>query len=452
MTDNRGMSFRRNLVVVFAHGLRADSVGDSQVWPLRTPSLEKLVSRGVSLIASSACPADPGGLITLLTGYHARQHGFVDQMRAPAACEGWPSILAESGYHLGGVGLVSSAASWLDNAVIVSDVEQVESGLCRYLSAMRAKGIQEAVAQQRRQRLRYGPFEPDRLLIEPDDDIDGFIALKAREMIDQMPLDKPWCLLVCFSGPGNDLPPPTLYDDVVNPKEVGHGFAPADFTRVDALAELDYPRVMLQRLETAKVARIRADYLGRVSLIDYGIGRLMSALESRADANRTWALISSDRGHLLGEHGLIGHRSFLAPAVEVPIIMVPPAPGSAVQELASEGLASTTDIAPTIIALAGCDMPKAVVGRSLLPTLSGEPVLPTLEGCLSEFGKRLMLEMERYKIIFDTESRQAIGLYDLLNDAGEHDNLIDKPIGRNLIDSLRWRLGDVLLPLRARPI
>jgi arylsulfatase A-like enzyme len=300
--------------------------------------------------------------------------------------------------------------------------------------------------------MRSGPFEPDRLLVEPDDDVDGFIAMKAREVLERMPADKPWALLVCFSGPGNDLPPPTLYDDVADRDELSRGFAPADFTRVDAMAELDYPRIMLQRLEPGKIARIRADYLGRVSLIDFGVGRLMSALEERPDAGRSWTVVASDHGQLLGEHGLIGHRSFLAPAVEVPVIIVPPAPGAASREDASEGLVSTVDVAATITALAGCDAPRAVVGRSLLPMLSGEALLPPLTGCLSEFGKRLMLETERYKVIFDTEARRAMGLYDLLNDAGEHDNLIDKPAGRNLIDSLRWRLGDVLLPLRARPI
>jgi arylsulfatase A-like enzyme len=446
------MPFRRNLVIVFAHGLRADALGDSQVWPLRTPSLEKLCERGVSLIASSACPADPGGMVTLLTGYHARQHGFVDQMRGPTACEGWPALLAEAGYHIGGVGVIGSALSWIDDAVNVAGVEQADSSICRYLSAMRAKGFQEAVSQQRRQRMRSGPFEPDRLLVEPDDDVDGFIAMKAREVLERMPADKPWALLVCFSGPGNDLPPPTLYDDVADRDELSRGFAPADFTRVDAMAELDYPRIMLQRLEPGKIARIRADYLGRVSLIDFGVGRLMSALEERPDAGRSWTVVASDHGQLLGEHGLIGHRSFLAPAVEVPVIIVPPAPGAASREDASEGLVSTVDVAATITALAGCDAPRAVVGRSLLPMLSGEALLPPLTGCLSEFGKRLMLETERYKVIFDTEARRAMGLYDLLNDAGEHDNLIDKPAGRNLIDSLRWRLGDVLLPLRARPI
>ena len=62
-----------------------------------------------------------------------------------------------------------------------------------------------------------------------------------------------------------------------------------------------------------------------------------------------------------------------------------------------------------------------------------------------------MLETERHKVIFDSESRQAIGLYDLVNDPDEQENLVARPTGVNLLDSLRWRLGDALLPLRARP-
>ena len=46
---------------------------------------------------------------------------------------------------------------------------------------------------------------------------------------------------------------------------------------------------------------------------------------------------------------------------------------------------------------------------------------------------------------------EATNAYDLLNDADERENLIDSPTGRNLLDALRWRLGDALLPLRSRP-
>jgi arylsulfatase A-like enzyme len=73
------MSARRNIVVVMCHGLRSDAVSDSNAWPLTTPGLVKLGQQGLRVVASSACPADWGGMTSLLTGLHARQHGCVEQ-------------------------------------------------------------------------------------------------------------------------------------------------------------------------------------------------------------------------------------------------------------------------------------------------------------------------------------------------------------------------------------
>lgn len=445
------MASGRNLIVIVAHGLRSDAVGDSQAWPLRTPAMEKLAARGLRVVADSACPADDGGRVSLLTGLHARQHGNVEPTRGPVAVTGWPSLLAEAGYHTAGVGVIADFEPWLDQAVYVENVHIVESSRCAYLTKMVREGYGPAVQMQRRQRQRFGPFEPDRLLIEPDNDIDGFIAVEARRLLKQMPTDRPWALIVSFTGPGNDLAPPTLYDGIVDPRHLEPGFTLADFTKLDAMAELDYPRILLQRLEPQKVGRMRADYLGRVSLIDHGIDRLCGTLLERPDAGKTWTVVCSDRGHLLGEHGLFGHRSFLCGAIETPFILAPPPPGSAVdEERFFDGLVSTIDVATTIAALGGCDMPHASPGRSLLPAMANQPVMPALHGgILSEFGRRLMLETERYKAIFDADARRAIGLYDLLNDPAEKTNMIDTPTGRNMIDALRWRLGDALLPLRA---
>jgi len=447
---------QRNLVIVLTHGLRSDAVGDSQSWPLSTPHMEKLAASGVRVVASSACTADDGGMVSLFTGLHARQHGFTETTKQATACAGWPAALIDAGYRVVGVGRVASIEPWLTEAVLVDDVASLESVRCRYLMEMRIRGQFNALQQQRRQRQRFGPFEPDRLLLEPDQDIDGFIATEARRLLLEMPEDKPWALIVAFTGPANELPPPTLYDGIVDPASLEHGFTPVDFTQMNALVELDYPRIMLQRLEPQKIGRIRADYLGRVSVIDYGLGRLVSAVESRNDRSRTWFTLTSDRGYVLGEHGLVGHRSFLAGAVEVPFILTPPigtrpAPN---RDQYPAGLYSTVDFAPTIASLAGCDAPGrgTSVGRSLVPLIAGEDVHPTLPGgCLSEFGKRLMLETERYKLVIDVEAHKPIGLYDLLNDSLEKSNLVDTAVGRNVLDALKLRLSDALLPLRATP-
>jgi arylsulfatase A-like enzyme len=444
------MAPRRNLVIVLAHGLRSDALGDARIWPLQTPNLEKLARRGLALVASCASPADDAGLLSLLTGLHARQHGQLEQgpIAASALQESWPALLKHAGYHVVGVGRVGMLTPHLSESILVEDVAALEAGPCSYLASMQAKGLAPAIQQQRRQRLRSGPFEPDRLLLEPEDDIDGYIMSRAAEALERMPQDKPWALVVLLTGPANELSPPMLYHDVVDVTSLMKQFVPADLSRLDVLVELDYPRILLQRLEPHSIGRIRADYLGRVSLIDYGVGRLQQAVDERRDASRTWTVLGSDRGYLLGEHGLVGHRSFLAPAIEVPLLIAPPTP---VESVMHDGLVSVVDVAATIMLLGGCDLPRAVTGRSLLPLMAGDslPTTAAFGGLLCEFGRRLMLETERYKVVFDTESRCAIGLYDLLNDAAEKQNLVDTAVGRNLLDSLRWRLGDALLPLRS---
>jgi arylsulfatase A-like enzyme len=210
-------------------------------------------------------------------------------------------------------------------------------------------------------------------------------------------------------------------------------------------------------MEPSTLARIRSDYLGRVSMIDYGLGRLMAEVENRADRGRTWFVVASDRGQMLGEQGIVGHRAFLAGAIEVPVLIAPGDP--ALHRKATDdtmhlvdGQYNTVDVAATIAALTGSDLPEACVGRSLLPTLSGNSALPVpAGGNLSEFGHRLMLETERYKVIFDVQAHRALGLFDLLNDPDEMENLVETAVGRNLVDAMRWRIGEALMAVRSHP-
>lgn len=453
------MAALRNLLIVLGSGMRSDALEDERVWPLKTPAFKRLARRGLRLVATSACPVWPGGLVSLLTGLHARQHGVITPAPAPgrsgngdaalASLPGLPLWLADAGYHVAGVGCLGPFASTCAQSVIVEPLDDTQPERCDYFRLMRARGLAPAIISQRRRRLRQGPFEPDRLLLEPDDDVDGFIAVEARRMLSRMPLDAPWALIVAFTGPGNDLPPPPPYDGLMEPDLLAEGFRPPDLKRLDALAELAYPRIMLQRMEPHVLGRIRADYLGRVALIDRGVGKLLDTVTGRGDKGRTWTIVAADTGYLLGEHGLIGRRSFLAGAVETPLIVAGPPGGPAPRQADDEGLFSTIDAAATIAALAGADLPRAVVGRSILPLWAGERVGELRGGLISEFNDRLLLETERHKVVFHAQTGECLGVFDLLNDPDEERNLSQAAVGQNLLEALRLRLVDALLPLRA---
>lgn len=470
---------RRNLILMLAHGLRSDALSDARVWPLATQRIDQLATRGLRLVADAASPADGPAMASLLTGLHARQHGLLTESPVPPIADALPAWLAAAGYHTVGVGCVGPIAETLDHAVVVDDVAHAEPVGCAYMAEAAGKGLAEALGAQRRQRLRAGPIEPDRLLLEPDDDIDGFIARRAAAQLEALPDDRPWALVVVFSGPGNDLPPPTMYDQLVRSDQVRGGFTPTDMRRVDRLAEPDLPRAVLQRLEPGAIARVRADYLGRVALVDHGVGRLTQTASRRMDRDRTWFVLGADRGVLLGEHGLIGHRSFLGPAIETPFVVAPPLPARPPAEPVIDGLFSTVDLAATAAHLLGVDRPREATGRSVLPLFTGDMIeAQPPGGLISEFGERVMLETERYKIVFDRRDVRVLGLFDLLDDPAEKRDLScrdaagdtalisgpglpgvqvlpDAPAGTahatDLIQTLRARLATALLPLRAAP-
>lgn len=440
------MSFRRNLIIVVGHGLRSDALSDAEVWPIHTPNMDKLVQRSLRLIGTAASPADPASVMSLITGLHARQHGISTSDQSICHLEGFPSQLKDAGYYLSGVGCVDPFKDQLDFAVPVADLNATAPSECAYLNTAKQLGYLEPLIKQRQQRNKFGPFTANEQIMEPDEDIDNFIAHQASIALKNMPDDKPWALLVFFSGPDNHLPAPRMYDDLADADFLGSDFMPADLKQINNLAELDYPRVALQRLNRRKIGQIRKDYLGRVSLIDHGIGQLQKIAKKRSDTERTWSIITSDRGCLLGEQGLVGNRSFLAPALEVPVIITPPTP---VRPRSVDDLVSTVDIAATIAALAGSDIPQGHPGRSLLPLITQKDLPDPFTGLISEFANRLLLETERYKVVFDTADRQAIGLFDLLNDPDETQNLLSTPVSTNLLDALRWRLADTLMPLSA---
>ena len=439
----------RNLVVFLCRGLRSDAVSDECRWPLATPNMMSMAEHGLRLVASSASPSDPAGMVSLLTGLHARQHGwFGADLPMPAVHGSVPLWLKQAGYRLAGVGEVGAFEALLDHAVVTRDGE-TGGASCRYLAEVGAQGLGKAVVEQRRQARRHGPWAAERLLLEPDQDIDGYIAATAERVVQQLESDRPWALLVSFSGPGNALPPPPMYAELADADRLASDFVPAASAYLDTLASPSVPRARLQNLTRAAVGRMRADYLGRVGLIDHGIGRVMRAVRSRSDAKSAWSVVASDRGTMLGEHGLVGDRSFLAEALETPLIIAGPEGGPRPKSRYLDTLASTIDVAPTLARLGQCEIPADLPGRSLLEAFAGGRVAGPRGGNLSELPDRMMLETERHKLVIRTPGGEPIALYDLLHDPGERNNLLQNRGRHDVLDPMLGRLGKALIPLKA---
>ena len=113
---------------------------------------------------------------------------------------------------------------------------------------------------------------------------------------------------------------------------------------------------------------LRNEYDAFIANIDMEIGRLISTLNDQGILERTYFIITADHGEMF-ERGTVGHYTQLLyePVIRIPLIIL--APGNRIRRDIFT-LTNNIDLLPTILNLAGADIPTSSEGR-ILPGLGG---------------------------------------------------------------------------------
>ncbi len=245
------------------------------------------------------------------------------------------------------------------------------------------------------------------------------LVARAVDWINHRPENRPFHLLIHMVPPHEPYRPGPEFDRFSDPNYAG----PADGSRTFMERFNGSPLTVPPK----DIEHIRDLYDGNLLKADAAVGRLLDALESRKDWNRTVVVVTSDHGESLGEHGRIGHNDqVFEPMIRVPLILrLPPGSESAFRKEALERTGSLADLAPTLAALAGQAFPGPMIGRDLFdPTESGERahVIRTTE----EAGT-LGVRTAHWKLVIDDPS--SIHLFDLEHDPGESsDCIVEHPV------------------------
>lgn len=180
--------------------------------------------------------------------------------------------------------------------------------------------------------------------------------------------------------------------------------------------------------------RYMRDYAKVLHAMDEGVGRVMDYLEANNLLENTLVIYTSDQGFYMGEHGWFDKRFMYEESFRTPLIIHLP------KGLEARGgvgeLVQNIDIAPTLLDIAGVDVPDDMHGRSLVPLLMGEHQLegrdaiyyhyyeyPAEHMVMRHYGVRT----DRYKLIHFYHDRDFWELYDLEKDPNELVNQYDNP-------------------------
>jgi arylsulfatase A-like enzyme len=121
--------------------------------------------------------------------------------------------------------------------------------------------------------------------------------------------------------------------------------------------------------------QIRAQYGGKLSMIDHWLGRVLDSLDATNAWEDTAVILCTDHGHYLGDTDVHGRDVWGKPGVPVykPLGHIPMLvswPG--VAAATNDALTTSTDIHATIAEVFGAPIKHTAHGKSLVPVLSNE--------------------------------------------------------------------------------
>jgi choline-sulfatase len=186
---------------------------------------------------------------------------------------------------------------------------------------------------------------------------------------------------------------------------------------------------------------LRANYAGKVTLIDDQVGEVLHEIETRGELDRTVILFTSDHGEMNGDYDLIHKSNFLNPAVRIPLIVSAP-------EIKKSTLAGKVidtplelfDAGPTLTDFAGGKLNYPHFARSLAPVFQ-DPNVAYRQFAVSEFALEMMYLDRDWKLMLNREG-EPYRLFNVKKDPQEMEDLIGRKESEGLIAELKDKLLD----------
>jgi arylsulfatase A-like enzyme len=214
-----------------------------------------------------------------------------------------------------------------------------------------------------------------------------FIA-GAQAFLESRPTDQPFCLTVALNVPHlhsiitmrQKPTDPELYRtgylDQIDQIQLPRTYvARADIKQQKIPSGVFFPERRQKVYDYVDSPETLKDFIARqyqtITGVDQMLGTLRSTLRRLALADNTIIIFTSDHGLMRGEFGIGGKALNYEPCLRVPLIVMDPRSAANLRGRRESRFALSVDIAPTLMALAGVEIPATVQGRSLTPLLRG---------------------------------------------------------------------------------
>ena len=324
--------------------------------------------------------------------------------------------------------------------------------------AMRAKLRQEAIDKGVSNLNKYESdrFKPPYENADVPDGayMDGAIANRAIELIDQMDSSQPFFLAVGFLRPHLPFNAPTKYWNMYKEDEIQlaefrtKSKNPVDIAYKGGWEINTYKAPGIEYIENEEGLLILPDeiqrklihgYYAATSYIDAQVGKLVAKLKEKGFHKNTIIVLWGDHGFHLGDHSMWTKHTNFEQSTRSPLLIKDP---RIKKTVSVNSPTEFIDVFPTLCDLAELEIPEVLDGISLRPQIMGQQTTSKIFA-VSQYprhgnimGYSFRTKKHRYTVwIKNKKSTEPIyiedifaeELYDYDNDPHETDNIINNP-------------------------
>ena len=465
------MSQSPHIIVICDDQHSPDCLGCAGHPLVQTPNIDSLAAEGVRFSqAYTTSPVCMPARSSLITGLYPHNHGIYTNMtNLPRGTQTYLHHLQENGYrtahigkshyynyfNLGGYGCThmremegylhelgiddvhevagywGSGAHWSGDDSKNSRFKPADSYVTDY---WRERGLLDAFREDYRKRRGLPFYQAYPGVLGFEDYLDSYVGKKAVEYVLEYEREHPLFLFVGFPGPHLPFDTPKEFVDLYDPAET-----PAAIPAAASNADLpDYISGLLDdgsffndfrkagkeiRPTPDEVARMRASYYGKTTLVDHWIGKIFAACTERGIDNDTIFVFLSDHGEMLGDHNRIEKNCFYDSSVRIPMIIRHPLLGK--KGSVSDSFIELIDLFPTLIELAGLD-PASIGSGASFANVVRENAAEHRGFAYSEGIHGYMVRDREYKYAV-TRKGDGFMLFNTESDPNEQRNLAGRP-------------------------
>jgi arylsulfatase len=418
-----------NIVFILVDQMRGDCLSALGHPVVKTPNLDEMIKKGMAFTSAySTCPSCIAARASIFTGMYPTTHGRLGYRdRIPWRYENtMAQVLTDAGYQTHCVGKTHFYPQRLPLGFESQDSYEATLNFGDGYVNDYAQWLAERTnVQETDAGLGFNSWVGGRSVLPEELHNSSWVTTKGIDFLKRRDSSRPFFINLSFHRPHAPLDPPKEYldlyrDSTIPPVPVGDWAARHDAPVLDESA-------WQGRLTQEELSESHRSYYALITHIDAQIGRFRKEIELM-NIGPTWFIFTSDHGEMLGDHHLFRKTYAYEGSARIPMIVVPPLDG---KSGISKEPVSLEDIMPTLLDVAGVEIPNSVEGKSLLPLLSESPEeIPwrdVLHGehsaCYSDSMAMQYLTDGKTKYIWYTTTGEE-QLFDLDKDPGECDNLV----------------------------